>query len=276
LDVNTIIDLLLKSSTNNQIFFKLLNDHIQSLSKNPLLEIRNLITDLKIYFIGPTLKDSLINPWSVVGKYVRRCIIIYEKTAFEELVRLCKQAKYQFELLSISIAETRQHLVNPASSEENVKIELEDENEAKTATNSNKPVMSIYSDALVTEQHYDIDTSVSPSTSEHFLNDESNLTITSEFINRSTNVDCSGMDLESLETKLYNQNRLNIKALTSTVSHRRQQQNSNFKLKLTSESDLTHENKIDESRESISKCIRANFLLGILPVQQSNSKRHSW
>ncbi len=254
--MNTIIDLLLKSSTSNQIFFKLLAEHIQSLSKNPLREIRNLITDLKIYFIGPTLKESLIKPWSVVGKYVRRCIIIYEKTAFEELVRLCKQAKYQFELLSASIADTRQNLVNPASSEENVKTELdEEENEAKTAANSNKPTMNIYSDALITEQHYDIDTSVSPSTSEHFLNDESNLTITSEFINRSTNVDCSGMDLESLETKLYNQNRLNIKALTSTVSHRRQQQNSNFKLKLTSESDLTHENKIDESRESISKCI---------------------
>ena len=259
MEVDTIIDTLVKSSTNNQTFLKILNDRTESISKNPLLEIRNLINDLKIYFIGPTLNDSLIKPWSVVGKYVRRCIIIYEKTAFEELVRLCKQARYQFELLSASIAKKRQNSLNTSSGDN---IELGELNESKANPNpSKKTPMSIYSDAqMLPEQNYDIDTSGSPTTSEHFLNDESNLTITSEFINRSTNVDCSGMDLESLETKLYNQNRLNIKALTSTVSHRRHQQNSNFKSKSISESELNHENKIDESRESISK-FRRNFFL---------------
>ena len=270
MEVNTIIDTLIKSSTNNQTFLKILNDRIESISKNSLLEIRNLINDLKIYFIGPTLNDSLIKPWSVVGKYVRRCIIIYEKTAFEELVSLCKQARYQFEILSASIAKKRQNSLNPQSCD---KTEFEEECESKANENtSNKPRMNIYSDAQMPhEQNYDIDTSGSPTNSEHFLNDESNLTITSEFINRSTNVDCSGMDLESLETKLNNQNRFNIKALTSTVSHRRHQQNSNFKSKSNTDSEFTHEDKIDESRESISKF--RDFFLKFVYYREPNYKQ---
>lgn len=68
------------------------------------------MSDLKIYIIGPNLYDSLIRPWSVVGKYVRRCVIIYEKMQFDKLVDLCKKAGAQFKSLSsfISHLKTRQ------------------------------------------------------------------------------------------------------------------------------------------------------------------------
>ena len=73
--------------------------------------MRNLINDLKIYFIVQPNTDPLIRPWSIlgikftippspffpmnsifkIGRYVRRCIIIYEKMSFEKIVILSKQ-----------------------------------------------------------------------------------------------------------------------------------------------------------------------------------------
>ena len=249
LDVNTIIKMLIDSSSSNHSYLKLLNDRIDKLSQNAILEIRNLINDLKIYFIGPLpVNESLIKPWSVVGKYVRRCVIIYEKMIFDDLVVLCKQARFQFEHLSHWLAKSRQTV----SGEQQPQQLAEDEIKMMINSNVNN-VGHNYAP-------YDEDTSGgSPSNSEHFLNDESNLTITSEFINRSTNVDCSHMDLESLETKLSYQIRPNIKALTSTVSHRRHQQqySNHFQSKSSSEAILKQEErfvkeKIQESKESIS------------------------
>lgn len=163
-----------------------------------------LINALKIYFIGPHLSGCMIKPWSVVGKYVRRCIIIYEKTSFDKLVSLSKQASLEFK-------HYQEYFTQP--------------------TNKSKV------DNL--DHHYEIDNSTSPMRGEGlFLNDESNLTITSEWFNRSTNADYSGMDLEPLDESLtqpstlhkpISLNRLNQKALTSTVSAQRTQSLSNFK-----------------------------------------------
>jgi hypothetical protein len=43
--------------------------------------------------------DALIKPWSIVGRYVRRCIIIYEKLAFDKLHSLCKKIAQSLKFL---------------------------------------------------------------------------------------------------------------------------------------------------------------------------------
>jgi hypothetical protein len=108
--VNAILKIIIDSDV--PIFLKYLNDRIESLSKNSLTELRNLINDLKIYFIGLSITENviIIKPWSVIGRYVRRAIIIYEKMSFEKLVILCKQSATQFKNLSVYIAKHRQKL----------------------------------------------------------------------------------------------------------------------------------------------------------------------
>ena len=43
---------------------------IDYLIKETIIEVRNFINDLKIYFIGQPLNDPLIRPWSVIGKNI--------------------------------------------------------------------------------------------------------------------------------------------------------------------------------------------------------------
>lgn len=142
------------------------------------------MNDLKIYFIGPL--DPLIRPWSVVGRYVRRCIIIYEKMSFDKIVILCKQASIQFKILSDQLAKNSQNLASVTAKQ--------NEN---TANNNNKNTSN-------NDQHFEIENfhgnhSNSPMSGALFLNDESNLTIMNQtgdyLLNRSAN-DCSGMDLD--------------------------------------------------------------------------------
>jgi hypothetical protein len=212
-------------TNENQVFVKLLNDRIETLSKNTILELRNLMSDLKIYFIGlSNINEPLIKPWSVVGKYVRKCIIIYEKMSFEKMVDLCKQASVQFRHLSNQIAKNRQYELNKNQN-----------------MNTNTTTNMVEHNQL--DHIYEIDNSSSPTTGRLFLN-ESSLTVTSEFMNRSAYVDYSVMDLEPLDESLTapstNNNiinnltgsttkptRFNLKALTSTVSAQRTL--SNFK-----------------------------------------------
>ena len=176
-----------------QVCFKLLNDRVDSLSKNTMLELRNLINDLKIYFIGPPINDPMIRPWSVVGRYVRRCIIIYEKMSFDKIVSLCKQASVQFKILSTQLAKNRVE-IGYASKQANT---LNKNNATGGNTTSNQAEMNQI------DQNYEIDNyhhhnsnhSNSPMSGALFLNDESNLTITGDYLNRSSN-DCIGMDLD--------------------------------------------------------------------------------
>lgn len=187
-----------------------------------MVELRNVLNDLKIYFIGPPVNDPLIRPWSVVGRYVRRCIIIYEKMSFDKIVTLCKQASVQFKILSSQLGKNRTSL--------------------ETSTNK-----SINKNNSNTDHNYEIDNyhsnhSNSPMSGALFLNDESNLTITGDYMNRSAN-DCSGMDLdESLGHQLthsnnkdfvhkfHSQSHFNVKALTSTVSAQRTHSLANYKV----------------------------------------------
>lgn len=172
MDVNYILQSVIDSDI--QIYFKLLQDRVESLSKNTILELRNLLNDLKIYFIGPPINDPLIRPWSVVGRYVRRCIIIYEKMSFDKIVILCKEASVQFKILNTQL-----------------KSRVPSENEKLTnKNNSNNP------DEMENFQHHMSNHSNSPMSGALFLNDESNLTITGDYLNRSNNNDCSGMDLD--------------------------------------------------------------------------------
>lgn len=205
---------------------------MDSLAKNTILELRNLLNDLKIYFIGPL--DPLIRPWSVVGRYVRRCIIIYEKMSFDKIVVLCKQASIQFKILSAQLAKNRLNSNSITNKQEN------------TSNKSNNQ----------TDQQFEIDNfhhsnhSNSPMSGALFLNDESNFTIMNQtadyLLNRSAN-DCSGMDLDEslghpvtfylalilayscLDYILCSKGHFNSKALTSTVSAQRTQSLSNFK-----------------------------------------------
>ncbi len=213
--------------SDSQVFLKNLNERIDSLARNCILELRNLINDLKIYFIGPPINDPLIRPWSVVGRYVRRCIIIYEKMPFDKLVTLCKQASVQFKDLSAVISKNRK------ISESAVKL-----NELNIQ-NSDNPI----------DSHYEIENSNSPVSGALFLNDESYLTMTGDCFNRSANADCSGMDMDESAVSLnqinntslncsnnrefinrfYSQTVFNSKALTSTVSAQRTQALGNFK-----------------------------------------------
>lgn len=190
------------------------------------------MSDLKIYFIAPPLNDSFIKPWSVVGRYVRRCIIIYEKMPFDKLVSLCKQSALQFKELSVIISKNRLNF----SSESVIK--------SMGSTNKDNDVPYNPSDS-----NYEIENSNSPVSGALFsLNDESYLTMTGDYLNRSANADCSGMDLDesavslshintSLNTsnnkdflsRLYTQGIFNSKALTSTVSAQRTQALGNFK-----------------------------------------------
>lgn len=223
-----------------QPFLKQLQERFERLSKNFILELKMLINALKIYFIGPNLSDCLIKPWSVVGKYVRRCIIIYEKTSFDKLVGLSKQASVEFK-------HYQDFLSQPL----------------------NKPK------AENLDHHYEIDNSTSPMRGEGlFLNDESNLTITSEWFNRSTNADYSGMDLEPLDESLTHPstshksiglNRFNQKALTSTVSAQRTQSLSNFK---STKNDGIGEQNLNDDRTNGAKISTVKFQL---PLQKETS-----
>lgn len=206
-----------------------------------MIKLKSLMNDLKICFIPTTnANDPWIRPWSIVGKYVRRCIIIYEKMQFDKIVDLTKKASIQFKNLHTFIV-TRMRIQRAGN----------------TSITNNSSVMSF------SKKMNEIDTSNSPlgtactnnasavggaggsaaaaGTSSAamglFMNDESNLTITSEWLNRSANADdCSGMDLEQFDESInQQQNRyhqhepLNQKALTSTVSAQRTQSISNLK-----------------------------------------------
>lgn len=126
-----------------------------------MLALRNLISDLRIYMMGPNLNDSLIRPWSVLGKYVRRCVIVYERMQFDKLVDLCKKSRVQFKQLSDFIYQLRKH------GEKSSSLSCGDQSQQANAQ-SNAGVAG---------------TSRGAATS-LFLHDESNLTITSEWFNR--------------------------------------------------------------------------------------------
>ena len=244
-----------------------MNDRIDLLSKNTIIELRNLISDLKIYFIAVNLNDSLIKPWSVVGKYVRRCIIIYEKMPFEKLVCLCKQVSIQFKHLSILIGKSR----NP-----NKIINTSTEQQNSASKSLNKEM----------EPHYEIDNSGSPTTGCLFSHDESNLTITGEFFNKSANIDCSGMDLEHLDESLtqsntnYNAFKLsqnnrfnNIKALTSTVSAQRTQSQINLKSNIKSDVDASSDaaSNINSNKHSVKFSVKDPTVADISTSNIGNS-----
>ncbi|CAF0704565.1 unnamed protein product [Brachionus calyciflorus] len=233
-----------------QPFIKELQDRFERLSRNLLLELKLLINALKIYFIGPNLTECFIKPWSVVGKYVRRCIIIYEKMSFDKLVNLSKQASIEFKHFN-------NFLSQPIQKNKNEKSNLLAEN---------------------LEHHYEIDNSTSPMRGEGlFLNDESNLTITSEWFNRSNNAEFSCMDLEPLDESLthshsihqkpISSNRLNQKALTSTVSAQRTQSLSNFKSSKTDEG-TSRSDANNELRNAGTKISTVKFQL---PLQKETS-----
>jgi len=186
------VNYILKSVIDSdiQVCFKLLNDRVDSLSKNTMLELRNLLNDLKIYFIGPPINDPLIRPWSVVGRYVRRCIIIYEKMPFDKIVSLCKQASLQFKLLSTQLAKNRIDL-GSASKQSNTLNKIG--GTGGNVTGNQADMNQI--DEIDNYHHHNSNHSNSPMSGALFLNDESNLTITGDYLNRSSN-DCIGMDLD--------------------------------------------------------------------------------
>ena len=160
---------------------------------------------------------SLIKPWSVVGKYVRRCIIIYERMPFEQLVAVCQQTRTQFAHLAAFInakltasgtlaAAATRLLYKAAPPARQPPAAPPTPTTVKFNSNNNNNNNSI-------SHHHPNNQSNSPSGvvggggggGTLFLNDESNVTITSEsFFNRSaSNVDCSGMDLlEQLDESL--------------------------------------------------------------------------
>ena len=231
---------------------------MDQLAKSTMIELRNLINDLKIYFIGQPLNDPLIRPWSVVGRYVRRCIIIYEKMSFDKLVLLVKQSSVQFKHLSAQISKNRLSIFISTSKLHNT---------TKNPSNQTNLENQI-------DQNYEIDTyqgnhSNSPMSGALFLNDESNLTITGEYLNRSTNPDCSGMDLDESLThqhgvlnsynnnkefvhKFYSQSIFNPKALTSTVSAQRTHSMSNFKPQATITDSIEKPVKVSNKTAKIS------------------------
>ncbi len=90
LDIEAFIDLI-RNELKNKQFKKVFDLKMGNLTKDTLNEIRSLISDLKIHFIMQSNNDALIKPWSIVGRYVRRCIIIYEKLTFDKLNTLCKK-----------------------------------------------------------------------------------------------------------------------------------------------------------------------------------------
>lgn len=67
--------------------------------KETLIELRFLINDLKIFFILQPLNDPIIRPWSVIGRYVRRCIITYEKMSFDKIVTLCNDVSNNLKII---------------------------------------------------------------------------------------------------------------------------------------------------------------------------------
>jgi hypothetical protein len=57
------------------------------------------MNDLKIFFIVQPLNDPIIRPWSVIGRYVRRCIITYEKLSFDKIVTLCNDVSNNLKII---------------------------------------------------------------------------------------------------------------------------------------------------------------------------------
>ena len=143
--------------------------------------------------------------------------------SFDKIVTLCKQASVQFKILSNQLAKNRACL------------------ESSTNKSINKTNSMNNADQNSEIENYHSNHSNSPMSGALFLNDESNLTITGDYLNRSAN-DCCGMDLdESLGHQLTNPNNkdfvnkfhshshFNVKALTSTVSAQRTHSLANFK-----------------------------------------------
>lgn len=121
------------------------------------------MSDLKIYIIGPNLNDSMIRPWSVLGKYVRRCVIVYERMQFDKLVELCKRGCSQFKQLSAFIYQLR--------TRGDIKTSVgESGNRLTQGSGSQGAGESV--------------ARTRTGATSLFLHDESNLTITSEWLNR--------------------------------------------------------------------------------------------
>ena len=244
MDANYIIQALFSSEV--PIYLKLLNERIEALTQNTIIEVRNLINDLKIHLIAVPSNEPLIRPWSVVGRYVRKCIIIYEKMSFDKLSTLCRQAFAQFKHLSLIVTKHRQNMnLNSAT---------------KSANNINNNATTSKTDNRVEQMEpgYEIDNSGSPTSGEFYFN-ETNLTVACEYLNRSGNVDYSGMDLDDSISnsnlininvsnitnnnnnnasfnnnplnKFHSQRIFNPKALTSTVSAQRTQSMNIYKPK---------------------------------------------
>lgn len=138
--------------------------------------------------MGPSnINESLlIRPWSVIGKYVRRCVILYERMQFDKLVELCKRARVQFKHLSEFIDQIGGNKQADKSCGEpsgggvgggsgggvggNVSVVGSSSQQANTnVTNPNGAGGG---------------TSRGAASNSLFLHDESNLTITSEWFNR--------------------------------------------------------------------------------------------
>ncbi len=167
-----------------------------------------------------------------MGKYVRRCIIIYEKTPFDKLVTLCKQSAPQFKNLTYLITK-HIGLLNSANKDEHTNCNLNQT--GKTAGYKTALITMIDKDQET--QTFEIDNSNSPTTGTLFTNDESNITLASEWMNRSSHADCSVMDLEPLEESLNQTGHsvaaptINANAVASTATVPKFPKNSKFDLK---------------------------------------------
>lgn len=220
MDADTLIQSIIESS-DIQTYLKALNHRIDLLSRNTLIETRNLITDLKIYFIGPQLNESLIKPWSVVGKYVRRCIIIYEKTPFEKLVALCKQSSLRFKHLTYLITKHISLLCSDKSTGVSPAINVEG-------------VVDNNNDLIMDNSHSPTANNNSALSLPALMNDESTITVVSEW-NRSGQVaDYSEMDLEESLNQPNNPTSSNNPYNIRPISKHALLNNSKFEAALTS------------------------------------------
>lgn len=178
MNVNDLIESIYCDATNDvgRAFGAELMEHIECLSVDTLSQLRALMSDLRIYMISPGTSGFMIRPWSVLGKYVRRCVIVYERMQFDKLVELCKKARGQFKPLFNFIYQLRKQgaggnggggvggvnkFVVEGGSSQQANPNISSGNAAGNAGTSSRGAATSL-----------------------FLHDESNLTITSEWFNR--------------------------------------------------------------------------------------------
>jgi len=112
---------------------------------------------------------------------------------FDKIVNLCKQASIQFKILSTQLAKSRIE-IGSASKQTNTSNKVNADG-GNTTTNQAEMNQIDQNYDLENYHHHNSNHSNSPMSGALFLNDESNLTITGDYLNRSSN-DCIGMDLD--------------------------------------------------------------------------------